>query len=249
MDVLDEAKKVLLALADIDRRKGRNPIDGESLVGPTGLTPDAINDAIETLENNSCIRVLRTNGTAPYDFLTVELNARGRMEAKELEHAASSPPSAPPVRQLPVPQLSVPSLDFISDPEIQLLVRRDWIEVQRCVATECWKAAMIMAGSATEGLLLDAIRSRQATIEPPKGDESQWKLDDMIRVAAKYNWLSPTTQPLHEFARSCRNLIHPQRELRERKTIDRHEAVISAQILETVIRDLRAHSAQVPPAP
>jgi hypothetical protein len=74
-----------------DSRKGRYSYDGESLQVLTGLDPERLNDAIETLEQNGYVEVDKYLGTAPYDFGHVEMKSRGRAEAERLLTANSAP--------------------------------------------------------------------------------------------------------------------------------------------------------------
>jgi hypothetical protein len=84
----NDAKSVLLALMKLSR-DGRNLVGGELLVGPTHLPARRINEAVQILCDNDCVKVRRATSTDPFDFATVELAATGRITARELESASA----------------------------------------------------------------------------------------------------------------------------------------------------------------
>lgn len=57
---------------------------GKKIEEVTNFDPQAINDAIEYLEDLNAVKVMRYLGTSPYDFGQVEVNTRGRYLYHEL---------------------------------------------------------------------------------------------------------------------------------------------------------------------
>jgi hypothetical protein len=94
---------VLLALAadrasEGDSESGRHVFKGSEVAETTTLSPGEINDAVELLEQDDLVKVVRTMGNAPFDFGYVELTASGRLVAEEVhegtyEKADSQPPT------------------------------------------------------------------------------------------------------------------------------------------------------------
>lgn len=104
MPIEDDAKRVLVALADFgpsddDDERGRQSLEGDELVTMTGISANRVNDAVEVLDGRGLVETRRYMGTAPYDFGGVELTARGRAEAERIPRRKESPSSLPPTPQ------------------------------------------------------------------------------------------------------------------------------------------------------
>jgi hypothetical protein len=70
----------------------RDSYEGEILVEGTGLTADEVNDAVEWLAEQRLVKVMKALGTRPFEFLFIEMTARGR---HAVEKAKQGPPPAP----------------------------------------------------------------------------------------------------------------------------------------------------------
>lgn len=88
--VLENALRLLSFLYDAPSKM----YDGPELADGTGLSADQLNVAVEALEEQRSVKVVRTLGNKPFDFMGVRITARGRMA---VEHGRSAPPPAPPV--------------------------------------------------------------------------------------------------------------------------------------------------------
>jgi hypothetical protein len=122
-------------------------------------------------------------------------------------------------------------LDFVSNAELQEILRRDLAELSFAGSrgyTVAPKTCMVLSGSIAEALLLDRLQARRAeamSILPsiPKkisNNPEDWDLSDMVAVAVR---LSPPLLPDDAIAganqlRQWRNLIHPGRELKDSRT-------------------------------
>jgi len=69
----------------------RGYVDNETIRKLTGLSPDDINDAVEHLENIMAMKVHSALGTTPYNFLFVEVTARGRNIYQQLKEESTKP--------------------------------------------------------------------------------------------------------------------------------------------------------------
>jgi len=87
MTTQQKAAVVLKALFETPQH-----MDGESLKKTTQLDPEDLNDAIDILEGNSYVRVLRWMGTTPYRFGEVKILPRGKVAWEE---ALASRPKDP----------------------------------------------------------------------------------------------------------------------------------------------------------
>jgi hypothetical protein len=131
---------------------------------------------------------------------------------------------------------------FISDDDLRRICKRDYEEVQRVQIAEAHKATMILCGSLTEALLLDALQKNDAkATSSPKaasGPLTKWSLHDLLEVSVDLGLINPGSVALAKGIQDYRNLIHPGREIRTRFHVGAEEATISRQFLELVIRDL-----------
>jgi hypothetical protein len=107
-----DSTRALRALAeyrenDDDPNAGRYELSGPELEEQSGVPTLRLNDAVEFLDSNGYVDVIRTFGTAPYTFTSAALNPLGRHEAQRIEAASASPETAPapvgPIRSQPFP--------------------------------------------------------------------------------------------------------------------------------------------------
>lgn len=109
-DILRDGTKILEALAeykeadDDEDSKGHYSLNGTELSALTGLSPSRVNDAVELLQLNQYIDWVRTFGTAPYSFRSVELTPQGRYEYQRL--MLSKPTSDSGLSRTEGPQLA-----------------------------------------------------------------------------------------------------------------------------------------------
>lgn len=75
--IIINAHKLLIRLVETDIE--RDYISNDFIETKIDLTPYEINDAINYLEGQGAIEVLRACGTAPYDFLSVRIETPGRI--------------------------------------------------------------------------------------------------------------------------------------------------------------------------
>ncbi len=91
MGIADDATTLLLRLAQLQRALPDTRdeyVDGPTIDKLVELGPNRLNDAVDLLEQNGYLDVLKTFGTAPYNFNSVRLLSRGRFEAERMESAA-----------------------------------------------------------------------------------------------------------------------------------------------------------------
>ena len=119
-------------------------------------------------------------------------------------------------------------------------------EACRCFDSKCFNATAVLAGSATEAILLDLLRRQDASViqGATKSREAleKWRLDDLIRTALKLKLLQESTRSLNDFLQNQRNLIHPGRALREKSLTGAGQAQIALGILTHICEDLAQKS-------
>lgn len=161
-------------------------------------------------------------------------NIRGRPSLQILRNALKKCPD-----QNPSPMTT--ELAFIEDVELRNSIRLDISTATNALHNGEWKAATVLAGSASEALLLWAIKglSDLSTLkEKPKGSPERWDLADYITVATYFKLIKGSTENLTQIAKDFRNLIHPGRAQRLAQVCDRATALTALAAVESIARDL-----------
>lgn len=98
MSIKDDATTLLIRLAELQQTHANartEYIEGPELDKLLEMGPQRLSDAVALLEENGYLEVIKTFGTAPYDFNAVMLNSRGRFEAERLAEATVERPDTP----------------------------------------------------------------------------------------------------------------------------------------------------------
>jgi hypothetical protein len=129
---------------------------------------------------------------------------------------------------------SLDSLDFITDEEFRASLLS---ELQTSVANDSYKAALVLAGSIVEALLIDQL---VATKILDSEAATKFALADAIKRCADAKAISQRTADLSSVIRSYRNLIHPGRMARLGEKPTRETAQIAASLVRIVVSDIEA---------
>lgn len=132
-------------------------------------------------------------------------------------------------------------LAFIEDGPLRNSIRLDISAATNALHNGEWKAATVLAGSASEALLLWAIQKSPdlSTLEEkPKGPPERWDLAEYITVATSFKLIKGSTENLTQIAKDFRNLIHPGRVKRLGQVCDRATALTALAAVESIARDL-----------
>lgn len=132
---------------------------------------------------------------------------------------------------------------FISDPDLQTIIERDYSEIQRAFVAKCWKSVIILSGGAIEATLTDVLLvnetlAKSASKAPRKPDIRNWDLADLINVSLELKFVQSGVDKLSHSVREYRNLVHPGNELRRHLTFDEEEAKIALEVFHMIHRDL-----------
>lgn len=152
----------------------------------------------------------------------------------------------PPATVLASPQPERLPFDELGlAPDIAENLRFRWEEAARCTKARAWLAAVVMEGSILELVLHawlceDQDHAMSATAAPRgKGGTAKavedWTAAEMIRVAASLDWLEPSLAKYADGVRDTRNLVHPEKQVRERSQPDADVAGISSQVVKAVL--------------
>jgi hypothetical protein len=151
------------------------------------------------------------------------------------------------------PLSNLAALGFIPDREFAQNVHLDISAAHRALASDSYKAATVLAGEATETLLLWALQQPAVFVrlqtmpirKPPAVDaelaEPGWGLSKYIDAAEHAAILKPDTCTAARLAANYRNLIHPGRAQRLGEKCDRGTALGAVGAMFRVIGDLEEH--------
>lgn len=137
------------------------------------------------------------------------------------------------------------NFSFIGNSDLRVIVERDYVWVNKCLAVEAWKPVIILSGGLIEGLILDTLladqdKAKSSSKAPKETDLKKWNLENLIDVAVELSIINPGAEKLGDAVRHYRNLIHPGNELRfSGLKIEPEEARIAVEVLNMVIRDLQ----------
>lgn len=152
------------------------------------------------------------------------------------------------------PAPATTDLPFIADEDLRRNIRRDISAANSALHNGEWKAATVLAGSATEALLLWGIQNKKAKFEvtatvdalvearklnqPRNNNPENWGLHEYIEIAFHLQLIEHDSATQARLAKDFRNLIHPGRAARLGQTCDRATALSAIAAVEHVVRDL-----------
>ncbi|MCG5078799.1 hypothetical protein [Paraburkholderia tagetis] len=139
----------------------------------------------------------------------------------------------------------LPCDDLGLEPALADNLRYRWEEAGRCKEAHAWLAATALYGSILEVVLPDWLgrdidRARAARAAPldrhkqvlPLGD---WPLAALIKVAVELAFIDESLGRHAQALRESRNLIHPDRQIRERSTPNGDLVAISKRVVHAVL--------------
>ena len=139
-------------------------------------------------------------------------------------------------------------LEFIADEALRNDLRADIASVDLLLHTKQWKAAMVIAGSVTEALLLysllelgeDKAKEAAEKLNLPSKKKSldEWHLPDYVEVARTLEIITSTCADQARIAQDYRNLIHPGKERREGRKASHPDALSSEAGLAHVVEEV-----------
>jgi hypothetical protein len=129
---------------------------------------------------------------------------------------------------------SMADFNFITIPELRQCLETDYRELRACLEAKAWKAVHVLAGSIVEAVLIDALNS--AGVDGAKLDSME--LAPLITLAKEKRILPDEAVELSTVIRKYRNLIHPGRVKRLEKNADQSGAVIAAEVVEIVAKEV-----------
>jgi hypothetical protein len=152
------------------------------------------------------------------------------------------------------PSPATDELVFITDTDLRDSIRRDISAANQDFVNGEWKGATVLAGSATEALLLWSIQGKAGSIaaaigelvasntlsKKPDNNPERWSFIELIEMALQLASISSETAEQARLGKDFRNLIHPGRAARLGQVCDRATALSALAAVEHVVRDLTA---------
>ncbi len=138
---------------------------------------------------------------------------------------------------------------FVRDTGLRRLLDRDYPEIQRAFVAECWKAVIILAGSAIEACLLDLALQNSAAAKTTTAarkaaaEITKWTISELINVGIELGLVPVGAEKLSHSVREYRNLVHPGYEIRSGLGLGREEARIAVEVLNMIQRELSGREA------
>lgn len=127
--------------------------------------------------------------------------------------------------------------EFVNDETFQIILERDYEEVQKCLETKSSKSILVLSGSIVEALLSDyfienlPFGQTQTTILSAT-------LFELLDFAEAVGIITKSEKNLATVIKEYRNLIHPGREVRKNEQFDFETAQLAFQILNLLIRKI-----------
>ena len=134
-------------------------------------------------------------------------------------------------------------LSWMSDATLRRIAEGDAAEMEACFAVDAWKATLLLAGSATEAMLLDVLERNpvitRSHLPRPADFPDKTSLEQLVSVARAEGLLTATSE-VAPAMRAHRDLIHPNRVRAGKVTIDRDTVDVVHGLVRVIARDLRA---------
>ncbi len=140
---------------------------------------------------------------------------------------------------------------LVSDPTMQGILGRRWIECAKCVSVNAPLAATVMMGGLLEALLLARVHREKdkarifnassAPKDPSTGKTlplQEWTLRHYIDVAHELEWISSSAKDVGEVVRDYRNYIHPHKELAHGIHLEEGDARLFWEISKSITRQV-----------
>lgn len=127
------------------------------------------------------------------------------------------------------------------DESVEKVLKSRITEIQKCMKSGAWLAAVILCGSCLEGILSSVANRHTEQFNRAKGAPKDkegtvrrfrdWTLSNLIDVAHELSFVSLDVKKFSHSLRDFRNFIHPNEQVLNKFSPDKHTASISWQVL------------------
>jgi hypothetical protein len=133
------------------------------------------------------------------------------------------------------------NFDFIADERLRAALQADYAELQSCIHSQAWKAALVMSGSIVEAVLVDHL----ITTGQKKPDPLHMEFAALIERCRAIGTLSPRTADLSSVIRLYRNLIHPGRLIRLNEAYTEDDANVANSLVSMITQEVSAKQEEI----
>lgn len=134
--------------------------------------------------------------------------------------------------------------DVLTNADVIELVDDRIDKARRCADAEAYIAGVIILGGVLEMVLLHFAKEHASAEEPQDGPPGQKRrqrtpsLHDLIELAHKNGWIRTDIKGYADVLRNHRNLVHPDLQRRENYSPNRHNMILSWNIVAATFDDL-----------
>lgn len=125
--------------------------------------------------------------------------------------------------------------ELVQDAETAELLQRRIDEAARCREAGAYLAAVVMMGSALEGVLFEILRQRHTSGNPPRRAP---RLVELIDTCHTQGWIQTDAKRFSQELREYRNLVHTEAEMRLGQFPDADTARICWFVVVAALNDL-----------
>ena len=129
------------------------------------------------------------------------------------------------------------NFDFITDDRLRDSLNVDYNELVAAMENRCWKAALVLAGSIVEAVILDTLLASDLQART-NVDPLKLVLANAIDLAKKDGFISQRTSELASVVRDYRNVIHPGRLLRTQDSPDEQTAIVARSLVDVIAKEI-----------
>jgi len=137
---------------------------------------------------------------------------------------------------------------IVEDASLAKVLENRWYEINKCLNSDAYLAAIIMMGSLLEGLLLAVVHSHpreaNSSKSAPRDKQEkvkklhQWSLTDLINVSYDCGWIELDAKDFSLELRDYRNMVHPWHQRAKQFHPDADTAAICWKVVEATLNDL-----------
>ncbi len=127
------------------------------------------------------------------------------------------------------------SFDFITDEDFRTSLEKDFKEMNLCIQSGAYKAAVVIAGSIVEAVLIDYVISENIVT---REDALKMDFGKVLALCKEKKIISEKTSELSSVIKGYRNLIHPGRALRLNENVDKDSADVSRALVNIVLGEV-----------
>jgi len=204
----------------------------------TSVRAQTVYNYVKTLEHSSLSPQEKVSRLTDFTRALLPKDSPHRPEILKMVGAAKLTPERPP--------------DFyalVQDPTLAEILEKRWLEIQKCLDSDAYLAAIILMGSLLEGMLLSVVtrnpkQANQAAGAPKDAKIGKvkpfgkWTLSDLINVAHECGWLQRDVKDFSHELRDYRNMVHPWHQRAKNFHPDDDTCKICWDVVRAAIADL-----------